>query len=102
MLGRVVSWLNKRLEGAPVDSPEAIMNLMANRSNLEIAARMIHRSQLHSDDNLPYYIRRCAPLDQIAGNRIVNLEKRIAELEGRDPSKIDVKVTNMLEQLRKP
>lgn len=73
---------------------------LRTRCNAEIVARMLRRAEIHDKSNL--YLARCATLDRIAADRILDLERRLALAEKRDANQVSDQAHKFLAILRQP
>jgi len=49
MIGKMVSWLNRKMEGEPVKNGAELYDLLRDRSSMEITARLLYRAQLFEE-----------------------------------------------------
>jgi hypothetical protein len=98
----IISRLNKFLEGRPSgESYSSILEKMQNRCNIEIAARMTRRAEIH-ENSKDDYLKRCAALDRVSAQRILDLERTIALSKNHDATKIANDFQKFLQFLREP
>lgn len=72
MFANVISWLNKKLEDTPQETPEQIYNMLKDRSSMEISARLLSRAAFLESDGREAS-RKFAVLDRIAAAQIERL-----------------------------
>lgn len=84
----------------PVDDNETLERKLGTKCNIEIAARLARRAEIH--DEKGGYPARCSPMDRVAAARIRDLERRLALAENRDASALDRDFDRMLGILREP
>lgn len=90
-------WVTPKREWEGNDVVEARLR---ERSNLEIAARLFRRAEVHEEKG--GYPARCSPLDRVAAERILFLEEKLAILEERPSSGIRDEFNRMVDITREP
>lgn len=79
---------------------DVVEERLRGRNNLEIAARLLRRAELHEERG--GYPARCSPMDRVASERILLLEEKLAILEERPSIGIRDEFNRMMDILRNP